>query len=78
MQIDEERISKVVKSLKNRRASGTGETPSELLKNGTPNLIQLFMRYVNGEEIPTTWKEVGITQIHKKTRRDDCKIIDVF
>ncbi|XP_044745151.1 uncharacterized protein LOC123307015 [Coccinella septempunctata] len=74
--INEDLIKKVLKSMKNRKAPGPEELPAELLKNGSNKLIkfltELMNRYINGEPIPSTWKEAWITPIHKKGKRDDC------
>jgi len=55
--------------MKNKKASGLEGIPAELLKFGTAKLIkhirELFSRYIDGETIPSKWKEAWITPIHK-------------
>ena len=69
-------IERAIRSMKNKKAPGPEGLPAELLKNGTNKLNkylkELFTRYVNGEEIPLSWKEAWITPIHKKGRKDEC------
>jgi len=53
--MNKERIWKVVRSMRNNKASGPEGVPTELIKYGTPKVIkhiqELFSRYINGEKV---------------------------
>lgn len=72
--VTEERVKRCIKGMKDGKAPGPGEIPSELIKNGTPKLVRIMTKLINScinkGDIPEDWKIVYITPIHKKGRKD--------
>uniref|UniRef100_A0A6P7G741 Uncharacterized protein LOC114336621 n=1 Tax=Diabrotica virgifera virgifera TaxID=50390 RepID=A0A6P7G741_DIAVI len=60
VELNDEFVERMIKSLKNKKACGPEGIPAELIKNGTAKLIKLitliFNNYTNGENIPENWK----------------------
>lgn len=54
-----------MQKLKNIEAPGPGNLPAELVKNGTPKVIEhitkLFQKCINGEQVPNEWKLFYLT-----------------
>ena len=71
--LDIEIIKVTIKSLKSNKSCGVG-VPAELIKSGTDKLYELlriFERCLNGDEIPNDWKIGHISAIHKKGKKDE-------
>lgn len=55
---------------------GPGGINAELLKKGSQKLYKtlayIFIKYINGENIPEEWKIAYITSIHKKGNKLQC------
>ncbi|XP_045464755.1 uncharacterized protein LOC123673995 [Harmonia axyridis] len=66
----------VQEGLKVGRSCGPEGIYAELDKNGTQKLFHLlatiFNRYINGEDVPDTWRVAYLSSIHKKRRKDVC------
>nr|XP_018896775.1 PREDICTED: uncharacterized protein LOC109030332 [Bemisia tabaci] len=68
-------VVKAVRELKNVKAYGPGDIPSELIKCGSNRLFHclrdLMDKCAKGDEVPKEWKEFWITATHKKGKKDD-------
>jgi hypothetical protein len=71
-----EEVWQAVKRLKNNKAAGVDEIPSELIKNGGAALISKIHKLIcaiwNREVLPEEWKEAIIVPIFKKGDKTDC------
>ena len=69
-------VWKAVKKLKNNKAPGVDQIPSELIKYGGPALITEIHKLVcaiwNQQVIPEEWQEAIIVPIFKKGDKTDC------
>jgi hypothetical protein len=62
--------------MKNRRAAGPGNIPTELIKSGGQKLLEMITimlnKIISGEKVPEEWKVAIITSIHKKGDKRKC------
>ena len=78
VEVNEERVRKAVRELKNGKSCGPEGVYAEMLKHGTDKLITVLTwvinRCLNGEEVPQQWKVAYISSIHKKGSKEvSCK-----
>ena len=71
-----EEVRKAIAQMKNNKASGSDDIPSEIYKHGgeilTHHLHHLFQKIWNTEETPKDLKDVMVVTIFKKGDRADC------
>lgn len=75
--VNEKRVSKAVRRLRNGKSSGPEGIYSELIKYGTPKLVsiipKMFNQCLKGHPIPEMWKLAYISSVHKRGNRKDPK-----
>ena len=70
-------VSKALKDLKSKKATGVDGIPSRLLKDGSDALASplsvIFNLTIQQNVIPAEWKERKVTPLHKSDSKDDPK-----
>uniref|UniRef100_A0A8D9F872 Craniofacial development protein 2 n=1 Tax=Cacopsylla melanoneura TaxID=428564 RepID=A0A8D9F872_9HEMI len=70
-------VVKAIKNLKNNKAPGSDNIPSELLKSGNGFLVEALTKLLNQvwkeEKVPREWTEAIIIPIHKKGDKLICE-----
>lgn len=68
-------VSKALKDLKPKKATGVNGIPSRLLKDGSDALasplLVIFNLTIQQNVIPTEWKKAKVTPLHKSGSKDD-------
>lgn len=76
VQVSIDTVKNAVGSLKNGKACGPEGIYAEMLKNGTPKLLEnltyVINECLNGNPVPDQWKVAYISSIHKKGNKRDC------
>lgn len=74
-EVSEEEVLRALGKMKNGKAPGSDQIPSDFIKNGGPTLIsymcRLFNHIINTLEVPSDWAFLIIRLLHKKGDRSD-------
>ena len=65
IEIDSNTVKQAIMRMKNGRAAGPGDIPTEVIKSGGQKLLEmitiLLNKIINGEKVPEEWKVAIIT-----------------